>query len=795
MINVAAIRMQQFGVQFYQASLTAGDIDKLVRFEVLNYGDAGQSGVRGGKSGGGSKVNWDLLERRIAAGGASAAKFWSWIAPFDASSGYQHEPRRQLDALVRGDDILRREVQRHVLLDLPGEQNVWQREWRLSKRIGGLSVTPEDVIALLDILDPADRTNERWREVIQLTRHEGEIGAAVRAAARPFAAHRSDLIEWIDHLAEPHTPRWQTEEAERKRKRRAKQATKQAEHRKSFAAQVDRMRAGDGGVLVGPAMAYLKLFDDIGDETPAHERVQEWLGDDISEAAHAGFDAFLKIDPPVPSAQEIAEAFAQDQRWDFSYIVVVALAERRRKEVGLDDLSDERLMAGLFELLHSKIDDHAGIGGLEEAIAAAVQARGIWASAMRLYCEPQLERRRPHIDGLYALMRDDSHVSLGVELASEWLDRFPDLPHGPESELVDRLLRSGQFDPLRRAAADRLHLTDDERRRNWDAIGLIVAFEQTSERLGRAPIETALIWSLQNHTGGRFGDGPNAFLGVTLLEWIVATFRLHWPVVGHPNGVMNGDKNPWDASDFLAQLIRRLGNDACDDAVAALGRLRDAPADGYTEMIRMVAAEQARIRVEAAYVAPSLDAINAIARNRPPIIAVDLQASMIEELRIVQAKIKNDDAESWRGFFDDNKLPFAEERCRDHLLGLLRQSCEGITLDPEAHVAADKEVDIACSVGELRMPIEVKGQWHPKLWQGADAQLDRLYAQDWRAGGLGIYLVLWFGEQQANKRLANPTNGAKRPQTPDDLCDMLTAGSMAASEGRVVVVVLDLSRP
>ena len=48
MINVAAIRMQQFGVQFYQASLTASDIDKLVRFEVLNYGENSQ-GVRGGK--------------------------------------------------------------------------------------------------------------------------------------------------------------------------------------------------------------------------------------------------------------------------------------------------------------------------------------------------------------------------------------------------------------------------------------------------------------------------------------------------------------------------------------------------------------------------------------------------------------------------------------------------------------------------------------------------------------------------------------------------------------------------
>ncbi len=68
MINVAAIRMQQFGVQFYQASLSAKDIDKLVRFEVLSYGEQAQ-GVRGGrrKSAHPTKVNWDLLERRIAA--------------------------------------------------------------------------------------------------------------------------------------------------------------------------------------------------------------------------------------------------------------------------------------------------------------------------------------------------------------------------------------------------------------------------------------------------------------------------------------------------------------------------------------------------------------------------------------------------------------------------------------------------------------------------------------------------------------------------------------------------------
>src|SRR6185503_14926837 len=68
MISVAAIRMQQFGVQFYQASLSASDIDKLVRFEVLSYGEQSQP-VRGGrkKVPAPTKVNWDLLERRIAA--------------------------------------------------------------------------------------------------------------------------------------------------------------------------------------------------------------------------------------------------------------------------------------------------------------------------------------------------------------------------------------------------------------------------------------------------------------------------------------------------------------------------------------------------------------------------------------------------------------------------------------------------------------------------------------------------------------------------------------------------------
>ena len=103
MISVAAIRMQQFGVRFYQAALSATDIDKLVRFEVLSYGEQTRPRVRRGRRRGrGSKVNWDLLERRIASN----------------EKAYQRQIiRRKIDQLVQYYEQCR---QAHDLPSIPG---------------------------------------------------------------------------------------------------------------------------------------------------------------------------------------------------------------------------------------------------------------------------------------------------------------------------------------------------------------------------------------------------------------------------------------------------------------------------------------------------------------------------------------------------------------------------------------------------------------------------------------------------------------------------------------------------
>jgi DGQHR domain-containing protein len=71
MITVPAHKVRQFGVDFYQTSFTSGDVQKLVKFEVLSYSGAEEERKKK-KSVKTSAINWEMLEKRI---GQSEAAF------------------------------------------------------------------------------------------------------------------------------------------------------------------------------------------------------------------------------------------------------------------------------------------------------------------------------------------------------------------------------------------------------------------------------------------------------------------------------------------------------------------------------------------------------------------------------------------------------------------------------------------------------------------------------------------------------------------------------------------------
>ena len=719
-----------------------------------------------------------------------AERLWSWLQPLDSHTGYQSDNRRAIAEHLAHHHALRREVQRHALLRHT-DSDIWQLSCQLSERCYGLAPTEADVVTLLDQLAPMD---VRWRELVQLVSHSPEHGGPVRAAAERFITSDEDTT-WLAELPIRRVPDWQIKEEQRQRLRREERARNQERHRANFAAHIDQLRAGDYGAVLNPAKAYLKLFHDTGEEKPdGPARLEEWLGTTLRDASLAGFECFLVAGQPRPTAQDIAQSYAEGRRWEAAYIIVAALGERLRTGRGFDDLPSERLMAGLIELRNTRVDNHAGLGDLDESLASVLRARDEWEAVQRLHLEPQISRGRAHVDGLYALAREPQDADLAATLAIDWLERFPEMSTEPEVELIDLLLRSEQgCDTLRRLAPRRIdEATEEERRRNWSAAGLIVDFHATRKALTVAgAIEPALLWHLRGRFGSRGHQKPASRTDPRQLCWIIETFRALFPALERPDAVTTGNTNPWDASDYLYQLIRRLGDDTSEHATATLVALRDAPRDGYTEVLRVAVAEQKRKRVEADWVAPMFSSIASTVSDTPPTVAAQLQVVLLEELQSVQAKLRGSDVD-WYRDFSNAGTPRVEEECRDSLLKMLRPLPFAIEASPEGHLADDKRCDIVCTLGKMMVPIEVKGQWHPELWTAADRQLDRLYTSDWRAER-GIYLVFWFG-RSSPKPPANAPRGMAVPSTAAELQAALAKRSATTREGRTEIVVLDLAR-
>jgi hypothetical protein len=332
----------------------------------------------------------------------------------------------------------------------------------------------------------------------------------------------------IASLTDVVVPVWKIEQEARARSRAAQRAEQFALARDDFRANIGSLRGDDPRWLCAPAEAYLRRFSDLGEGVPAHERVAEWLGPDIAAAAHEGFEAFLCTTPPRPNATRMALSFANSRRYTAGDIIVAALAERLRvRTEPFADLPDERLMAGLFELWDSAIEEHAGLAGLVDRLETELRMRGAWELAVRLFVGTQLRRRREHVNRLHHLMKDDRDATLATALAMEWLWLYPDLPAAAEAPLIDRVLHSPRRHELGAIGeARRAMPLDYERRRTWDAVELIVDLDAACARLEGA-VEPDLLWHIRSRTAsGRRNDHSQLPLDPRQISWIVTRFGL-----------------------------------------------------------------------------------------------------------------------------------------------------------------------------------------------------------------------------------------------------------------------------
>lgn len=729
-----------------------------------------------------------LLERRLALGEVDAEAVWRWLnkCGYDDYGGTR-EARERINLWLEANHDIRRALQRKVLTACA--ETPRKIGYRLHKVAPGLAPTPEDVIALLNWLPEAD---PRWQELIWLAPRRAEGQGTRDAAARHVRTGKDRKLLRIH--AEPPPPKWEREEAKRQKKEAAKRATRREAVRSNYLAARERMRRGDYGAIIGPAQVYMGQVHEAERDTPPEDRIGVWIGEDLQAEAFVGFEAFLTTEPPRPTASQIAESYARSKLWPAALIVVAALNERLRNGRGFADLPEERVQAGLIELVVGLFRDD-GWKPLQKALSDELERRGVWEDYARLLIEPQLKQRANYPTGLWEVLATPH----GTALAARWLRAFPRIAAEPEEVLIDHLLREGgsvnrallSEVALRRRRARAL---DERRRRNWQAVELILAIASPDTVSAVAAENRAFLWVLRGRMGRRRRDDATAIsASPALLAAVIATFMPLWPSADYPSGGSTGDTNPWDASEFLRGCLASLAADPSPCAGAALATLATLD-NGYAWSIGRSIADQRRARANADWQPLQVGALGKLVTDGPPIDHADLQRVLLAELDIVQAKLWSSDADVWQFFFE-NRQPKLEEPSSDALVTLLRQTERPLTFEREPHLGNDREGDIWCRSDALALVVECKRHWHSDLWTAFDWQLARQQAVDWRAQGYGVYVVYWFGADVQAVTGPPRGSGIMTPTTPLALEGALRVRIAETGLPNIAVKVLDVSRP
>ena len=209
-----------------------------------------------------------------------------------------------------------------------------------------------------------------------------------------------------------------------------------------------------------------------------------------------------------------------------------------------------------------------------------------------------------------------------------------------------------------------------------------------------------------------------------------------------------------------------------------------------------VLARQRRARTEVEFKTPSAAELKVVLNDSSPKSAADLQAVILEELAVLQRRLKGDALNPVNNFYDDSGNPRTENECRDQILIALGKLPYGIQISPEVSMPQGRRSDGAFSLGQIAVPLEVKGQWHKDVWSAAGSQLERFYVVEHKANLRGIYVALWFGPDVVpGKRLKLPPAGIDRPRTPEAMRSALESALPSFRKGDIAIVVLDLTRP
>ncbi|KSV75155.1 hypothetical protein N183_22730 [Sinorhizobium sp. Sb3] len=731
-------------------------------------------------------------------------RFWSWVAYLEGRAGYDEDATAKIAKYLRANDSLRREIQRLVIYDTAIDGAPWMAiVHELPRSLPGLDVSMDDAVFFLfeiaEATTPAPYQIELWGDLIRAMGRPDRYEESLKNAISVGVRRHESLAAVFEEISRPPTRDYEAEERQRQKRYNKSRLAKFRRHRADFSKSKEAIAAGqDLGALIALANGYLGRYADLDRDVDPVSRLCEWVGDEIASAATRGFVAALQRED-LPDLERICSVRTENRHWRAESVMLAGVVEIVRSREALEEVPHGVITAVLAiwwdmpEFNSNKLGEDIETT-LQSMVFSNEQRAETFISAI---VETQLAAGKSPISGVYRFVRENRFLNFSPRLALKWLTKYPGAPHDTQAELLRFAIRAADRLELLTLLNDRVSGLDGLDRVTqllWAAAAFCIGPPAVYQQVAATASEE-LLWSVKDIVLPDTDGAERLDLRIERYEAIIRAFAAEWPDVGHPSGGWSGRQNPWDASDFIKYCIGSISSSATSEATETLDRLLVSVGQStYSEYLRHMAFVQLRARRDQNYVPPSFSDLKDILANAKPTSVQDLQAIILDHLDDLQQYVKNSDTGGWEAFWERD-VPKIENVCRDRLLDLLRPRLSGaVELIPELPMPDQNRVDIYATILGRGLPIEIKGQWHPQVWNASSAQLIEKYARDWRTDGRGIYLVLWFG-QVAGKNLPRRQDGKKPPPGPAELQQMLFDGLGEDEKSRIDVVVIDVSMP
>ena len=618
---------------------------------------------------------------------------------------------------------------------------------------------------------------------------------AVAASDERLADIHDHLRDISDRLEETRRRHHERSLARRREKEQALADWRREFQRHQKALRENRCPAG---VLNGIGEVYWGHYIDFQAPT-GRERLRKLLGDDmLFEAAVVGLrGAMHRNDLPAP-----AEVLALRERDRRHALALPVLA-------GLDlDSPDILLRFG---------PDRAGTAFAFLLAESASFPEPAW---LRLFVETnsnlavdeivrfatvQLRRGEHHIPFVHEMCTSGWLSDVAREVCPRLLRAFPVRAPRPLLDTLNRLIWCGlansDASTMKAIVTGKLAARSMTRaqRAHWLAAQLVVSPDTNPETV------EAFAVKHENAMTGFFSFFERSFTRGLLFD------RIRSGSLGRLVRLLAEGRRPmrptgpasaqFRESDFVRALIEALGTRTDGDAVSALVHLAGDPGVvAWRSTIQRIRHEQDVLRRNPHDWHPDIDAARRSLECRQPANAADLAAVTLEALAEISGNIRHGNTNDWRQYWNPNGSerhgkPRDENDCRDALLSDLQYKLGplGIGAEPEGRYADEKRADIKVSYGGcngFNVPVEIKKSSHRSLWSAIRNQLTAKYSRDPGAGGFGIYLVLWFGEEHCQ-----PPESGVRPRSATELEERLR-DTLTPKEARLTsICVIDVERP